>query len=167
MPIRLPIAAFYDIRHWRQPGHNVHPSICNAPVSELCLEKLAVIDLGIFFQTIHSVPILKRNFDQFCLDCIFAFRLKSRVAIAGIIERTGYGTRDNADSVPTKMVVAFARHKSSIYDEFDGVHFMVFLFLVHALCASMVKNIPATLNTIPIAYVNNGIAPHGHSLLPM
>ena len=110
--------------------HDVNPTGIRCTVRKCAREQLAVVKLGITFESVHRSPIFDGDFDQFGIDHTFTLRHKRREATAGIVKSAGYCAGGDADGVPAKAVIAFSGHQSSVYDEFDCFHLLTFLFLV-------------------------------------
>ena len=99
-------------------------------VCKYCREDLAIVEPGITFQSIHSLPIFKGNLDQLGRYCVLTLRMKCRETAASVVQSAGYCAGRDIDSVPAETVIAFTGHKCSVYDEFDCIHLLTFLFLV-------------------------------------
>ena len=83
----LPVPRLDDFRAARKSVHNVHPASVHAAIGERGLDELPVVEPGVAFEVVHALPLLERDFDQFCMDDRVSDLLEGGGAPAGVVER--------------------------------------------------------------------------------
>ena len=60
----FPAAGLDDGRVRRNPFHDIHPAGVRDAIGECRLDELPVVESEVFFETVHTLPVLQRIFDE-------------------------------------------------------------------------------------------------------
>ena len=60
----FPVAGLDDGCASRNPFHDIHPAGVRDAIGERCLDELPVVESEVFFETVHTLPVLQRIFDE-------------------------------------------------------------------------------------------------------